>query len=628
MSETETATAVLDPAPVAAEPDTHPDPDLDPDNAAEVVFQGAAASDLPAIEARWMAPEELVIDDNVRKSFRVEDYPDEIASITERGVKDPINATRDDDGSIVAIDGQVRVLIARAVGTRVVPVFIVDEPAGLSATERRIERTIDQITFNERRIPLTKADLAGGVAMMLDLGASVTRVAKGLSTTRDRVRGYAKIGASPTAAALLDSKTNQFSFDQLAILGHYEALADTEAVARLESCSSYRFPHVASSIEAQRAEQRAQLQASLSYAAYGFGILTAEPDTSSEQAKYLPADLLLTADDQPLTFDQISADPARWVLYLHRQESAYLVDKDTGVIVDDDAVDWDTHDDADAVAAEGLLHADQVEHRDRWMPFCYLPADQLPDSDYHLAPLTVEESTDKENAAAEASAAVAKAAADREAARLKRARVRKLNVIGEGSKKRRADMLVTFFTAPQPPTLAAKFVAASIADKLDPVDLQKTLHILGVGGTRDALLKAIEAASPGRAWMIATAMIAAQHETKLGKRCGATTPQPPDGTCTSSTRPHPPTSATPSMTSNAPPQAISTTTTSTSPPNPPTAVPGPRWWSNTTASATDAAVCVRRPPPNPTAAGNHPSTGVGVLRRKGLLLWRIRIIGW
>ncbi|WP_280465835.1 hypothetical protein [Nocardia brasiliensis] len=513
MSETETATAVLDPATAGAEPDTH----TSNDSGAGVIGQGAVTPDLPAIEARWMAPEELVIDENVRKGFRVEDYPDQVASITERGVKDPINATRDDDGSIVAIDGQVRVLIARAVKTPVVPVFIVDEPAGLSATERRIERTIDQINFNERRIPLTKADLAGGVAMMLDLGASLTRVAKGLSTTRDRVKGYAKIGASPTAAALLDSKTNQFSFDQLAILGHYEALADTEAVARLGNCSSSRFPHVASSIEAERAEQRAQLQASLPYAAYGFGILTAEPDTSSEQARYLPADLLLTADDEPLTFDQISADPARWVLYLHREENGYLVEKDTGVIVDDDAVDWDTSDDPDAVAAEGLLHADQVEHRDRWMPFCYLPADQLPDSGYHLAPLTVEENADKEKAAAEAAAAVAKAAADREAARLERARVRKLNVIGEGSKKRRDEMLIKFFTAPQPPTLAAKFVAASIAAKLDPADLQKTLHILGVGGTRDALLKAIEAATPGRAWMIATAMIAAQHETDLGK---------------------------------------------------------------------------------------------------------------
>ncbi|QIS03408.1 hypothetical protein F5X71_14725 [Nocardia brasiliensis] len=51
--------------------------------------------------------------------------------------------------SPAAVDSRVRLLIAQAVGTPVVPVSIVDEPAGLSAAER----TNDQINFNERRIP-------------------------------------------------------------------------------------------------------------------------------------------------------------------------------------------------------------------------------------------------------------------------------------------------------------------------------------------------------------------------------------------------------------------------------------------------------------------------------------------
>ncbi|MFF3228891.1 hypothetical protein ACFYV7_39295 [Nocardia suismassiliense] len=242
MPDTDTGTTSLDSRTVVAEPNTQ-------NNAAtSATSETRPYTHMPAIEAKWMAPESLVIDENIRKSFRIEDHPVQVDSITEHGVKDPINAIREPDGTVVAIDGQVRLLIARAVGTPVVPVFIVDEPAGLSPAERRIERTLDQINFNERRIPLTKADYAGGVAMMLDLGASVTRVAKGLSTTRDKVKGYATIGASPTAAALLDSKANQFSFDQLTVIGRYEALGDTEAVQRLDNCSRYSFAHAAAAI--------------------------------------------------------------------------------------------------------------------------------------------------------------------------------------------------------------------------------------------------------------------------------------------------------------------------------------------------------------------------------------------
>ncbi|MFE9575359.1 ParB N-terminal domain-containing protein [Nocardia sp. NPDC006044] len=514
MSDTETgtATAVLDrdtatdvgTGPVSDPPDANDPP-----------------ADLPVIEAAWMEPAELVIDENVRESFRIEDHPLQVASIKERGVKDPINAIREADGSVHAVDGQVRLLIALALEMKRVPVFIVAAPVGLSENERRIERVFDQINFNERRIPLTDADYAGGIALALDLGASVPRVAKALQTSRETVKANAKIGASPTAKALLE--TDQFSFDQLAVIGHYEALGDTEAVERLNKSTRSKFAHEVELILAERAAERAYLKAALPYGAYGFGILTTEPDTSSPDAQFVPAELLVTADDEPVTAELVNTDPARWVVYLHREENGQLVEKNTGAIVEPEAVDWDTQDNPDAAAAPGLLHADLVEHRDRWVPFCYLPADQLPDSGFRVLPVTaapVDPSDDEDDAQTRAEAnaeATRQAAAARAEARQMRARVEQLNIRGVAAAERRDGVLLNFLSRRTPHTAASRYVAESMANRLGMNDLGKTLHLLGVGGTRDALIKAIRAATPARAWVIVTAMIIAKHENGLDK---------------------------------------------------------------------------------------------------------------
>ncbi|WP_433664736.1 hypothetical protein ACQPW1_22850 [Nocardia sp. CA-128927] len=515
MSDTEigTATAVLD-RDTATEVDTGPV--SDPAEAND------PPADLPVIEAKWMPPAELVIDPNVRESFRIEDHPLQVASIKERGVKDPINAIREADGSVHAVDGQVRLLIALALEIEVVPVFIVAAPVGLTETERRIERIFDQINFNERRIPLTDADYAGGITLALDLGASVPRVAKALQTSRETVKANAKIGASPTAKALLE--TDQFSFDQLAVIGHYETLGDAEAVARLNRCTRSGFAHEVELILAERAAERAYLEAALPYGAYGFGILTAEPDTSSADAEFVPAELLVTPDGEPVTAELVNTDPARWVVYLHHEEDGQLVEKNTGAIVEPEAVDWDTQDNTDAAPAPGLLHADLVEQRDRWVPFCYLPADQLPESGFQMlavtaapADLSGDENVDEATRAEANAEAARQAAADREQARLKRVRVEQLNIRGVAAAERRDGVLLNFLSRRTPHTAASRYVAESMANRLGMNDLRQTLHLLGVGGTRDALIKAIRAATPARAWVIVTAMIVARHENSLDK---------------------------------------------------------------------------------------------------------------
>lgn len=350
----------------------------------------------------------------------------------------------------------------------------------------------------------------------------VSKVAKRLNSTPAEVKAQAKIGASPTAKALLE--TDQFSFDQLAVIGHYEALGDTEAVARLNRCTRSKFAHEVQLILAEREADRAYLEAALPYGAYGFGILTTEPDTSSAEAEFVLAELLLTADGEPVTAELVNTDPSRWVVYLHREEGGQLVEKNTGAIVEPEAVDWDTQDNPDAAPAPGLLHADLVGRRDRWVPFRYLPADRLPDSGFQVLTVTTapadpsDDDNIDEQTRAEANAEAARqAAAAREQGRQDRARVEQLNIRGVAAAERRDGVLINFLSRRTPHTACSPYVAESMANRLGDNDLRKTLHLLGVGGTRDALIKSIRAATPARAWVIVTAMIVARHENSLDK---------------------------------------------------------------------------------------------------------------
>ncbi|WP_194817986.1 ParB N-terminal domain-containing protein [Nocardia sp. XZ_19_385] len=502
-TETDRATTTLTVVPDAIDTDDH----------LEATTTGESSdlpADLPEIDAKWVRVADVVLADNVRKTFDLAEHPEQVAAIKEFGVRDPINATREADGSIVAYDGQLRLLIAAEVGLEYVPVFITPAPTGISDKEREISRTRDQLMFNDRRVPLTKGDRARGIAYMLDLGAKPTRIARELQMKRDEVKTAAKIGASPTARDLADG--HQFSLEQLAIIGHYEALGDTDAVQRLTNSAGYAFRYEAQRIVKEHDAARATLHASVPYGARGFGVLTAEPDTTGEDPQFLPAELLVDAEGSPLTVAHVDADPSRYVVYLEREDATDLVNKATGEIVERSAVDWTTKDDAEATAEPGLLHVAQVEERERWTPLIYLPARLLTESGLHLQAPAVDE-------AAQAAAAIEaqRAAEAREDARQARRRVIELNKRGDAANKRRDEIVKEFLERRTPPTKAAKFVAEAIARSLDLHDLRKVLHWLGAGGSRENLLAAIETATPQRAWVIVMAMIMAQHEVVIGK---------------------------------------------------------------------------------------------------------------
>lgn len=460
----------------------------------------------PDATAAYMDPRELVIAENVRKDFDVAEHPKQADSIREFGVGAPVLAEREPDGTVHVIDGQVRVLIAQAVGVSRVPVWITDAPTDVDAKQRRIDRTMAQINLNERRIPLTQADYAAGVALMLDLGASPTRVAKGLQQTkRADVRKLAAVGRSAAGRELADN--GQYSLDQLAVIAEYDNLDDTDAVEKLTSASRYNFGYTAKAIAADREEARRRLHASLPYAAYGFGILTDEPGADDG---YLPASDLARGDGEPVTDDDMYADPPRWVVWVDVEENGELVDTATGALVDPDTVDWDTQHDPDIEPGDGLRRADGLAWRDRWIPAYYLPADQLDTTGLRLR---VPAADDPQ----EALAAAERAAAAREESRLARRRVRELNKRGVAAAERREEFLTTYFQRNKPPTQAAHFVAEYLARNLAPGASQLVTKLLGIGWSTEELMKVIGSASTNRAWVLALGMVLANREVTLDK---------------------------------------------------------------------------------------------------------------
>ncbi|MEU1204636.1 ParB N-terminal domain-containing protein [Nocardia sp. NPDC005825] len=515
-SPTGTGTVVLDDEPVSNATDVANTTPAEPNPTPEPCRE---AEPLPNVEALYVHPSELVIAENVRKTFDLAEFPDMIASIKEFGVEIPIIAERQPDGSLHVTEGQLRTLIAVEVGTAKVPVWVTDTDPTVPDNERRIRTTLKQMNVNDRRVAMLDADRAGGVALMLDLGASVTRVATGLQRKRSEIKHAAAIAGSATARGLADSGT--YSLDQLAVIAEYETLGDTEAVQRLLNVQRSRFAYVANQIAADRREARARLEASLTYAARGFGVLTVEPDTSSPEAHYVRSEMLQTADGTPVTEDVIAAAADRWLVYVDVEESGQLVDTLTGELVDPGCVDWDTEGNGDSHPAEGARHADSVEYRDRWNPLYFLPADQVAESGLRIRPLARTGEVPGSDRAVQLRAAAAAAAVEREAARQERRRVRELNKRGLAAKERRVEFLRRLLARRTPPPLAGAFVAESLAwesDLLGSFHAPKTaLDLLGVSGHTTELVASIQSATAGRAWVIVLGMVLGAFESRAGK---------------------------------------------------------------------------------------------------------------
>ncbi|MEV0684765.1 ParB/Srx family N-terminal domain-containing protein [Nocardia sp. NPDC050378] len=507
------------------EPDTSAD--LDQESSSPGTGPAVAVlAPLPAVaEAASMDPADLVIGHNVRPEDQIDldAHPKEVESIRRFGVRDPILAQRGPDGHVVVVDGQVRALIARTLGLAKVPVYIETTDRSIDDPERLIDRALDQINLNDRRIELTDSARAAGVAYMLDLGATATRIAEGLQTDTTQIRKAGKIGRSSTARNLLDSR--QFSLDQLEVIGGYEQLGDHAAVEKLSSVR-WNFDYHAEMIAADRQRRRDRLTAALPFAAAGHPILDMD-SVEVDLGTYVPADDLVDTNTEPVCPEAINADQRRWAVALDLVEDAELFDPATGEVVDPDTVDFDA-DLPDTEPMEGLRNAAGLVYRDVWMPSYYLPVDQLDATElHHRDPDTSGDRPDDGEGDGSDLARVAaeQAAAETARKREERRRVIELNKRGAAAKKRRLEFLARVLTLRTPPPGSAELVATSLARDttlLGGTRARALALTLFNADNSTGLTDTAASAVAGRAWVITLGLVLAAHESTLDKDCWRT----------------------------------------------------------------------------------------------------------
>ncbi|MGW5441570.1 ParB/RepB/Spo0J family partition protein [Nocardia asteroides] len=506
-------------------------------------------------------PGMLEIDENVRKTFDLDDHPEVTTSIREHGVRNPILVIRMPDGRLVVRDGQVRTLTALAYELPEVPVYIRDFDPNTDTREAEIDRIGEQIDLNDRRIPLTNGDRAAGIAQMLDLGASLTRVAKAVQIKRDQVKLAGKVGASATARRLVDDD-GQYDMAHAAVIADYETLGDHDAVRRLLNVHADSFDHEVNRIAADRAEQRTTLANGLTYAQAGIGLLTDYPDLDGTSVELLRASELVDTDANPVHTAHILANPAGWLVWIDVDSEQVWVEIATGDPVDPDTVDWDTRYSPDTEPAEGLRHAREVEQRDRLLPEFFLPRDLLAaagvrerpeptttiaeiaeigddidgydangDADGGIVHYTDTDDADRvaeaERVAAErraaAEAAEQAAAQAAENARIARRRVRELNKLGIAAKATRTEFVTRLLTHRTPPAQAAVFLTRSMLADPGLINeyhaFDSALKLLGIEGfqSRHALLDTIDTVKPARAQVIALALVLGGYEHRADK---------------------------------------------------------------------------------------------------------------
>ena len=324
----------------------------------------------PSGTLEHLNPHTLMLATNVRDQADLD--AQFVASIKEHGVLIPIGAVRGDDGQVRVRAGQRRTLAAREAGLSTIPVYVRPATGGGEQAEI-VERVSEQIVENDQRRQLTDAQRARGIQQMIDAGLSVTKVAKKLSVAKDTVKA-AEAAAKSTVA--MDALTSgQLSLGEAAAITEFEDMPG--AVDRLLGVAgTRRFEHTVAQLREERASAEAESIAAQGYTDRGFTVLLDRPESWDEAC--IPLRFLVTAEGTGAD-EQAVTDPAHWAVLLY--EDTALCDKETGELVDEDSIDFDTKDQPDAIPEEGLRHANTVTETTVFAPEYYC-------LDYRAAGLT------------------------------------------------------------------------------------------------------------------------------------------------------------------------------------------------------------------------------------------------
>lgn len=466
-------------------------------------------------------PMSLDIGDNVRDDAALSKAF--IASVAENGVLVPITGVRDPERpEVIRVrNGQRRTLAAREVGLSSVPVYVLPSAAA-DASQETIDRIVHQIVTNDQKRDLTDAQRARGIQQMIDAGLSVTKVAKRLSVPKDAVKAAHAASRSTTA---MDALANgQLSLGEAAAITEFEDMPG--AVERLmTSAGRGWFEHTVAQLRQERDTAQARAEAARPYAEKGFTILEQRPD--SWDPACIPLHHLVTAEEDEAD-DTAVTDPAHWAVFL--VEDTALCDVETGDLVDEQSVDWDTEDQPDATPAEGLRHANTVTEAQVFDPDYYC-------LDYRSAALTPQswfarqaglvdtvsgEAVDLDDEAREAArqqAAIEKAEADKR----ERRKVLALNKCGDAALSVRREFVKKLLARKTPPKGAALFVAGVLASDShllsDHNALDTTAELLGADSAQAVakLVADLPASGDGRAQVITLALVLGALESRTPK---------------------------------------------------------------------------------------------------------------
>jgi ParB family chromosome partitioning protein len=297
-------------------------------------------------------PNEIEVETNVRTEASL--TKQFIASIKEQGVLVPVVAVRE-DGKVKVRAGQRRTLAAREAGLTSIPVYIANTDLDTAT------RLSQQIVENDHRLSLTSVDRVKGIQQLLDTGLSMTKVAKRLSVSPERVKQSKAVSESEAAMSALTS--GAVTLGEAAAIAEFED--DDDAVDRLmKAVGRNYFEHEVERARRDRVSAAEREKAAAPWREKGFAVLSINEAIAAEM---VPLHALLTADGNAADESAVK-NPGNWAITL--SDEAVFTDMD-GNPVNESLIDWSTESDPEAKAEDGMLHCDSVVEKIEWVPSAY-----------------------------------------------------------------------------------------------------------------------------------------------------------------------------------------------------------------------------------------------------------------
>ena len=181
----------------------------------------AQATGVAAPVVERVNPRDVVIGDNIRTDA----HPSEqfVESVRANGVLIPISAYRDESGTVVVVDGQMRTLAAIAAELDGIPALI-------GSTRDETDRITEQWIANETRMAMSEGDRFEAVQQMSLLGVPATEISRRIGVSKEHV---AQVKKAAKAGVTRETVNEQDAYDlaDLAILAQFQD--DAEATAFL-----------------------------------------------------------------------------------------------------------------------------------------------------------------------------------------------------------------------------------------------------------------------------------------------------------------------------------------------------------------------------------------------------------